>query len=197
MAKEIKYNYYFWGPFLYQTKLDKKEISKVKKLCSKKSKDVRTSLAGLIKNEHEIDVNKLYPIIEPYIQSYSEGFRSYRNKSLGDNVALIRAWVNYMTKFETNPLHVHGEDLSFVIILSVPKQLIKEREQTISRGNKQGELVFISSLSARDEFITSHNFFPEVGDFFIFPAALHHYVNSFKSDGERISVSGNLRIING
>ena len=194
MNRLIKYTYYHWGPFLYKTKLEKKEISDIKKLCSKKSKDVRESLAGLIKNEHEINVNKLYPIIEPYIQSYSEGFRSYRDINLGEKVSLIRAWVNYMTKFETNPLHVHEEDLSFVIFLNVPKQLIKERNETVSRGHKQGELVFINSLVARDEFITSHNFFPEVGDFFIFPAALHHYVNTFKCSGERISVSGNIKI---
>ena len=42
--------------------------------------------------------------------------------------------------------------------------------------------------------INQHTFFPEVGDFFIFPASLHHYVNSFKCEGERISISGNLVI---
>ena len=33
---------------------------------------------------------------------------------------------------------------------------------------------------------------PEVGDLFIFPAWLTHYVHAFKSDVERISVSGNI-----
>ena len=33
---------------------------------------------------------------------------------------------------------------------------------------------------------------PEVGDLFIFPAWLIHHVYAFKSDVERISVSGNI-----
>jgi ribosomal protein S27AE len=39
-----------------------------------------------------------------------------------------------------------------------------------------------------------HKFIPEKNDFFIFPATLHHYVNHFQSEGERVSVSGNLKI---
>jgi len=37
-------------------------------------------------------------------------------------------------------------------------------------------------------------FTPEVGDFFIFPSGLAHFVNSFKSKGERISVAVNFNI---
>ena len=39
----------------------------------------------------------------------------------------------------------------------------------------------------------SHSFFPEEGDMFIFPAWLKHWVYPFKSDCERISVSGNVK----
>ena len=42
--------------------------------------------------------------------------------------------------------------------------------------------------------VNSHIFIPEVSDFFIFPACLNHGVNHYQSNGERISVSGNLRI---
>ena len=35
--------------------------------------------------------------------------------------------------------------------------------------------------------------FPEVRDLLIFPAWLTHYVHAFKSDVERISVSGNIK----
>jgi hypothetical protein len=37
---------------------------------------------------------------------------------------------------------------------------------------------------------------PKTGDFFVFPAKLHHTVAPFKSDVTRISVSGNLEIVN-
>ena len=38
--------------------------------------------------------------------------------------------------------------------------------------------------------------FPEVGDMFIFPAALKHWVIPFKSDVVRVSVSGNVDRVN-
>ena len=40
--------------------------------------------------------------------------------------------------------------------------------------------------------ITYQSQFPEVGDMYIFPAWLKHYVSPFKSDCTRISVSGNI-----
>ena len=38
MIKKIEYNYFHWGPFLYKTKLNNKEINNIKKLCKKNSK---------------------------------------------------------------------------------------------------------------------------------------------------------------
>ena len=57
-------------------------LDKIQKLCSKESKDYRKNLAGLIKNEHEVDREKLFPIIEPYVQSYSQAYSDYSNKAL-------------------------------------------------------------------------------------------------------------------
>jgi hypothetical protein len=37
------------------------------------------------------------------------------------------------------------------------------------------------------------SFTPNVGDFFIFPAWLKHYVIPFQCEGERISISANLK----
>ena len=34
-------------------------------------------------------------------------------------------------------------------------------------------------------------------DFYIFPSDLNHFVNHFQTNGERISVSGNLKLQNG
>ena len=50
------------------------------------------------------------------------------------------------------------------------------------------------TLESSKYHINQHSFMPEVGDFFIFPASLHHYVNHFQSEGERISISGNLTV---
>ena len=195
-GKTIHYNFFHWGPFLYKTIMTKEEIDKVKKLCSKKSKDYRENLAGLIRHEHEIDHKKLFPIIAPYLESYVRAYIDYRGKPLGNKIELKTSWVNYMTKFESNPLHTHDYDLSFVMFLQIPKSLVEEYNN--HPGNtKPGCINFIHSLNDNKKLINQHTFVPGVGDLFIFPSCLNHYVNHFESNGERISVSGNIEVING
>jgi uncharacterized protein (TIGR02466 family) len=192
----INYQFYHWGPFLYSTKLNKNELNKLKKLCHKKpEKDHRKELAGLLRHEYELDVNPIFNILKPYFFSYVKAFTEYSQMPLGDKIELKSCWVNYMTKFESNPIHTHDEDLSFVIFTEIPKNLNKEIEETLSQS-KPGSLTFLISLTKDKKFINGHSFIPEIGDFFIFPAKLHHYVNHFKSKGERISISGNLSITN-
>ena len=193
MSRIIKYRYAHWGPFLYKTSLEQEEIEKIKNLCSKESKDYRDNLAGLIKHEHVIDVNKIFPIINPYINSYMEAYSNFAAKSMGNKVELISSWVNYMTKFESNPLHTHDEDLSFVIYTKIPEGLRQEVENTVS-DTKPGTINFMYSLGIEKYTLNQHTFMPEVGDLFIFPASLQHSVNHFQSEGERISVSGNLKV---
>jgi uncharacterized protein (TIGR02466 family) len=192
-TKQINYNFFHWGPFLYKTKLTDEEVDQIKSLCNKKKKkDYRKNLAGLIKHEYTIDTKKLFPIIYPYLDSYSKAYFNYSGKIMGKKIKLNSSWVNYMTKFESNPLHTHDEDYSFVIYTNIPEELKKEYEDTIS-NSRPGKINFIIDF-AKQKSINSHAFFPDVGDFFIFPANLHHYVDHFKSDGERISVSGNLKV---
>ena len=192
--KQINYRFFHWGPFLYKTSLDKKEIESIKKLCSKKTKDYRSSLAGLLRHEHTIDVKKMFPLIAPYFNSYSLAFTDYSGRHLGTKIELLSCWVNYMTKFESNPIHTHDEDLSFVIYINIPKELKIENNKCKANA-KPGTINFIISLDATDrKTINQQTFLPELGDFFIFPASLNHYVNHFQSEGERISISGNLKI---
>ena len=193
--KVIHYNYFHWGPFLYKATITKKEIGLIKKLCSKKSKDYRKNLAGLIKHEYEVDFKKLFPILLPYFNSYAQSFTQYSGKVLGNKIELISAWVNYMTKFESNPMHTHDEDLSFVLFTEVPRNLREEHNKQIG-NTKPGSINFLNSLDTRPQQINQHTFFPEVGDLFIFPACLNHYVNSFQCEGERISISGNIKTVN-
>ena len=194
MDKRIQYQFFHWGPFLYKTKLIPEEIKKIKAFCKKdKKKDYRSQLAGLIKHEHQIDSKKILPIILPYLDSYSQAYLNYSGKPMGTKIELIASWVNYMTKFESNPLHSHDEDLSFVIYIDIPKKLKQEVKNTV--GNAQpGAINFIHALGSKKDTINQHTLMPEIGDFFIFPAFLHHSVNHFQSEGERVSVSGNIKV---
>lgn len=195
MDKKIYYNFFHWGPFLYKTKLTDEEVEQIKSLCKKnKKKDYRKNLAGLIKKEYGISTKKLFPIIFNYLDSYFTALQEHYKIIPGKKITLKKSWVNYMTKFESNPLHNHGDDLSFVIYLNVPEKLKKESKDTISSSVKPGEIVFVDKLDTNNLSINQISFFPEKGDFFIFPATLNHYVNSFQCEGERVSVSGNIRI---
>ena len=43
-------------------------------------------------------------------------------------------------------------------------------------------------------FLQTHAHLPSVGDMFIFPAGLPHWVYPFvKTEGERVSISGNIK----
>lgn len=193
--KIINYNFFHWGPFLYKTKIEDEELKKIKLLCKKdKTKDYRKHLAGLIRNEYEIDKEKLFPILAPYIESYLKAAYEHYGLKHGRSISLKDSWVNYMTKFESNPLHTHGSDLSFVLFTEIPKNLKKEIEQSINNNTDPGSINFIYKLSKSKFEINSQQFTPKENDLFIFPAILHHYVNHFQSEGERISISGNFKI---
>ena len=101
-----------------------------------------------------------------------------------------------MTKFESNPLHTHDDDLSFVLYIKIPEGLKKEQENTVG-NTTPGAISFMYTLGTGKYQVNKHIFMPQIGDLFIFPASLHHSVNHFQSEGERVSVSGNLKITNG
>tara|TARA_R110000851_G_scaffold159547_1_gene302789 strand:- start:2517 stop:3110 length:594 start_codon:yes stop_codon:yes gene_type:complete len=194
MDKKINYEYFHWGPFLYKTKLLPEEIKQIKSLCKKdKKKDMRKTLAGVIKNEYSINEKKLFPIIFPYLDSYCKAaYKHYDILTVKKQITLKTAWVNFMKKHEYNPFHEHEGDLSFVLYTQIPKDLLEEYNSTITTSNSNpGTINFVINFGIKN-FIDSHSLFPEIGDFYIFPANLVHLVNQFNCEGERISVSGNL-----
>ena len=195
--KIVNYEYYHWGPFLYRTVLGLEELKAINKLCAKEeSKDNRKNLAGLIRHEYKIKPVDLFKIIGPYFHSYASAYTETRQALLANKIELVDSWVNYMTKFESNPVHTHDGDLSFVIYTQIPQGLKKEVNETISNKSQPGSINFIYVLNNAKMLLNQHSFMPTVGDFFIFPAHLHHYVNPFKCEGERISISGNLKLTN-
>jgi len=193
----VKYNFYYFGPFLFKSKINNNEIKMIKEICLKdETKKCNEYLAGLIKQEYNIDKNKLFSVIEPYIEAYKKTIHHHSNIKIDEKLVLNKKpWVNFMTKFESNPIHTHDGDVSFVIYLQIPDSLKKEYKDNISNNSGPGTINFMNKIEKEKLSINTQTFFPEVGDIFIFPTNLAHFVNSFTSEGERISVSGNLDII--
>ena len=69
MIKELKYNFYYTGPLLFQSFLMEEDVKLFLSLCEKDEKERwNKKLAGLIKKEYLIkDQKKLKEILKKYI----------------------------------------------------------------------------------------------------------------------------------
>lgn len=110
---------------------------------------------------------------------------------------LQRLWVNFQSKYDFNPLHIHSGLFSFVIWVQVPYDLQKERERYKTNGDETAAFMFQynTALGGLDtEYLHIDKSFEWKIAFF--PARLNHGVNPFyTSDEHRISISGNLYCI--
>ena len=92
--------------------------------------------------------------------------------------------VNYQTAYEP------PAPFQFFVINDKLEAI--ENKNYIGRSSGPGCIEF-SYGEYNQNTITKHAFLPITGQLFMFPASLQHSVNSFQSDVERISVSGNLK----
>ena len=198
----IPYEYFHWGPFLTRMKITDNEIQKVLEMGRQTKDDFRTNLAGIIKEEYKFsdnNANLFMDTFSPYFKVYMEKLIDYNRQPLLRNVTALKigsVWINKMKANEYNPQHIHSGDLSFVMYLSIPDDLKKEREEYKGTSAGPGTITFTygepNPTDKYNYFATQQNFLPEEGDFFIFPANLTHQVIPFSSDTTRISVAGNV-----
>ena len=204
---KFEYGHANFGPFLFHTKAPKYLIDRLLKDGNKlrKKHSYNKHLAGHLKNQflYEQSTQKwFYDEIQPYLQAYREGHNNFHgtkeeHQKLDVELQPDDLWVNYMKPGDFNPPHTHGSDFSFVFFLDVPKELFKEQEEHEGTSASPGALIFEYTQMARPRWSTTGIYrYPETGDFYMFPALLSHWVCPFKSKVTRISVSGNLRIMN-
>ena len=189
----------YWGALVLKTRIDESLINKLLDEGNKSrlnNQDASKSLVGQIKHEY------YYKDFDDWILPYLDHILSmYSNKVqesdwLGTSKAsmplsikkLSGLWINYQQAHEYNPIHNHTGELSFIIYLQMPNEIKKENEKDFVKGS----INFLNSSYAQPFSKNLLTLFPEVGDFFLFPSWLLHYVNAFESDVERISVSGNI-----
>ena len=199
--KEVDYGHINWGPYVMRTKLPNYIIKKLKIEGTKAKVSYNKNLAGHLDNQFLYPENVqqwFYNEIHPIIQAYRNGHCKYHGiEELNVELRADDLWVNYMQPGDFNPLHTLGADYSFVLFLDVPKQLKKEEENYKGTSARPGQLMFEYTQQARPRWATTGmSISPETGDFLMFPALLQHWVAPFKSKVTRISVSGNLRIMN-
>lgn len=121
-------------------------------------------------------------------------------------------WINFQKTKDFNAPHYHSSDISFVIYIDIPEKI--KLESSIDRGFKNGSISFMYGQNLRkndpnnftfsnvvNSFIspiTQISHLPSNGEMFIFPSYLSHYVSPFfTNDVERISVAGNINLVDG
>ena len=197
---EIAYRFPYWGPLLLEVEVKDEFIS----LLLEKGKESRgknldhsKSLAGVLDNQYYYeDFEEWFcPLFDPYISAYINIVSDYKeycfkNPPIGWTVNSL--WINYQKPLEYNPPHNHDGDLSFVIYLQVPEEIEQENERAKGNRRNSGPGTIIFDIGPDMPLsISCIRRMPKAGQAFIFPAWLPHHVNPFKSDVERISVSGN------
>ena len=197
MGSKIDYQILTWGPCVLKLKITDDFFELLKKESDasvKKELSYNHRLAGIIQKEYKLrDLNILQPYMQDLVNIYDQVWDKWRNADEpSKNKYLIKTmWVNYQRQHEFNPPHDHSDDLSFVIYLKIPEEIKKEYKEFKGKSSGPGGISFIYGEGNRQA-ITYQAHFPEEKDLFIFPAWLKHYVAPFKSNVERISVSGNL-----
>jgi len=194
---EIHYQVLTWGPCVVKMKITDAFYKVLCEECEASKTDdllYQHRLAGIIQKEYQLrNMEKVESFISDIVRIYDSIWDKWRNKETKSvNKYLIKAiWVNYQRQHEFNPPHDHSDELSFVTYLKVPKEIKEEYNNYKGKSAGPGGISFIYGEGNRQA-ITYQSHFPEEKDLFIFPAWLKHYVAPFKSDVERVSVSGNL-----
>ena len=203
MAKNLNeyYSFFNWGPFVARYSCPKNVLKRLDIEGKKAERSWNHQLAGHIKSQFkypEIFEDWFFKEMSPVFTAYRKAHCDYHALPyMPTPLMYIDLWVNFMKAGDFNPLHTHGADYSFVIFVDVPKELEKEQEKFEGTSAKPGTLMFEYTQQARPRWATTGIVAtPKTGDMYVFPALLQHWVTPFKSKVTRISVSGNLRILN-
>ena len=194
---KIEYQILTWGPCVVRMKITDEFFNILNEEATASMTEENRyehRLAGVIKKEYQFrDMSKIQPYISDIVRIYDKAWDRWRNSEKPSvNQYLIKAiWVNYQRQYEFNPPHDHSDDLSFVTYLKIPEELKKEHQAYKGKSAGPGGISFLYGEGNRQA-ITYQAYFPQEKDFFIFPAWLKHWVAPFKSDVERVSVSGNV-----
>ena len=173
----------------------------------KKSKANHT-LVSKIKREFFLpkSFNKIEELMKPLVRMYEPAqkagvFAYDRAAKNGVNPASVEfdlsiVWVNFMERYEFNPLHNHGGVYSFVIWIDIPDCHATDWMEFRETSNPHDIGVFgfnyLNILGEQNQYYMN-NIQPY--EFVLFPADLMHFVNPFyTSDDYRVSVAGNFVI---
>ena len=141
--ESLSYQFSYWGPMLFKTKLPSQDLKKCAQLCSKKSSFVNDTLAGVIKHQHYISPSKYYKLLYPYLDPFRDCYGKWYGSSLTQRITILSTWVNFMVAGEFNPPHIHTRcDFSSVLFIKIPEKLKEENKKFPGGGKGPGSISF-------------------------------------------------------
>ena len=199
--RTIKYKNIPFGPFVMATRVPEDIRKRLLKEAKKQLKSYHKSLAGHLHTQlryNDETTKWFYEQSTPIWQAYREGWSNWSGlPNYNCELNAHDLWVNFMKPGDFNPVHTHGGDYSFVIFLDVPEILDKEASKFEGTSSPPGSLMFEFTQQAKPKWaLTGQSYRVKTGDMIVFPALLQHWVVPFKSKCTRISVSGNLEVLN-
>jgi hypothetical protein len=157
------------------------------------------ALAGHLETELKYQIKDDFKkCLELMCDEYRNRFDFYPNH---EYIIDSDSWVNFQKKHEYNPLHFHYQDISWVLWISIPYELEDEiNASNVKDANSKFASKFQFVYNKLDGGIESHlidiNKSYE-GVLIMFPSYLKHQVYPFQtSDEHRISIAGNIKILN-
>lgn len=168
--------------------------------------DARDTLRGHLQEEYSLP---LTPEVSGFIRfmsyQYIEEFGVQANMGIQEDLKrdnpdfkLGQLWVNYQSKYDFNPSHIHSGVFSFVIWVKIPYDWEEERKMyPKTNGNETAAFYFTYNSPMGGQDAHYINLDPEwEWSMVFFPARLYHGVNPFyTSDDQRISISGNVYVV--
>jgi len=124
-------------------------------------------------------------LIQETVKSDSNGIKLWYDFDM----ELHNMWIIEQREHDYNPIHNHGGTISGILYLKVPEQINKKNEP-------HGWLSFGGPWQYRPEnlsFKMNELILPKEGNMYFFRSQLPHQVYAFRGEGERRSISFNLK----
>lgn len=168
---------------------------------------MNNNLYGAIEHEYKLKNFYCSVLLEKFTSLVAREFYKVNNFFSKDspNFRLNNCWVNFQQKNEYNPLHFHEGDYSFVIWLEIPYTIQHEKELPNIKNSNGFQNEASSFVFVYPDFLGKGGINKKIiqvdqtyrGKMIFFDATTQHMVYPFFTSNDfRISVSGNLSILN-
>jgi len=196
---DVTYTTFSWGPLLLKTHIGETVCNEILEIAKNSTLDSRANLASVIKNVKTLDTkdsNIIFEKLHSYFMCFLDTQRKYLqdNSTMPEQIQYGNMWINFQEAGEFNPPHRHSMDLSFIVCLDMPSEVIEENKSYTGLSSGPGAISFHYGEMDKIQ-LHSHQFLPLKGDMFLFPSTLRHTVFPFQSNATRITLSGNIGYI--